>query len=329
MSDWSLEVESGPNGIVGTGRNEKGDSFRVHLIPVFPGVTVAVNEIHCEMLPPSAGTESTFREPPVSINYALAGNCEVERLDGSITAVRGGELSVSQIRARRQQRFPGSLYEGIEIYLDPPVMEEQSGWLRDQFGIDTEWLLQQYYGRDGVRICQTPRAIGQIVEQVRKILQAEEPDRILLRLLVLQLLHDLQTSLYPESSHMYLTESQVALAHEAERRMMEDLRVTVTARNLAREFQISDTSLKNYFHIVYGISMAAYLRRKRMARAARLLVETDLPVGRVAEEVGYGNQSKFAAVFREEYGRNPLEYRRSGRTQENRTGRHRTEKKRR
>ena len=50
-----------------------------------------------------------------------------------------------------------------------------------------------------------------------------------------------------------------------------------------------------------------------MRRAAELLRDTDLRVAEIAEQVGYENQSKFAAVFVKEYGCPPLEYRRRAR----------------
>mgnify|MGYP004547585261 CR=1 FL=1 len=48
-----------------------------------------------------------------------------------------------------------------------------------------------------------------------------------------------------------------------------------------------------------------------MKKAAELLIATRLPVAKVAEQVGYVNQSKFAAVFKKQFGLSPLEYRRS------------------
>lgn len=48
-----------------------------------------------------------------------------------------------------------------------------------------------------------------------------------------------------------------------------------------------------------------------MKKAAELLVITQLSVAEVAEQVGYVNQSKFASVFKKQFGLSPLEYRRS------------------
>ena len=73
----------------------------------------------------------------------------------------------------------------------------------------------------------------------------------------------------------------------------------------------SETSLKNYFRGVYGQNISVYLREIRLKKAAELFASTNLSVSEVAEQVGYMNQSKFAAVFKKQYGQTPLEYRRS------------------
>ena len=72
-------------------------------------------------------------------------------------------------------------------------------------------------------------------------------------------------------------------------------------------------SLKNYFRGVFGENLSVWLRKARMRRAAELLRDTELRVAEIAAQVGYENQSKFAAVFARQFGCSPLEYRRRAR----------------
>ena len=48
---------------------------------------------------------------------------------------------------------------------------------------------------------------------------------------------------------------------------------------------------------------------RRLARAAELLVETDLPVSEIISELGYENGSFFRKKFTERYGVTPYNYR--------------------
>lgn len=52
-----------------------------------------------------------------------------------------------------------------------------------------------------------------------------------------------------------------------------------------------------------------YLNRIRIAEAKRLLVETNLPIGEVADKVGFGHISNFNRVFKEYTGQSPSDLR--------------------
>lgn len=111
----------------------------------------------------------------------------------------------------------------------------------------------------------------------------------------------------------YFTSSQVAIARETRNILCADLSQNHTARELAERFQVAETSLKNYFRGVFGENLSTFLREARMRRAAELLQSSELRVAEIVAQVGYENQSKFAAVFVRRFGCPPLEYRRRAR----------------
>jgi len=67
---------------------------------------------------------------------------------------------------------------------------------------------------------------------------------------------------------------------------------------------------------VYGQNISSYLRETRMNAAAKLLADTQYPVAEISVRVGYSNQGKFAAAFREQFHMKPLEYRRQKRLED-------------
>ena len=115
----------------------------------------------------------------------------------------------------------------------------------------------------------------------------------------------------PSQACTFFTETQVDIAKRVEKIITSDLRQHHPAWELAAQFSVSETSLKNYFRGVFGQNISIYLREVRMKKAAELLATTRLSVAEVAEQVGYMNQSKFASVFKKQFGLSPLEYRRS------------------
>lgn len=81
---------------------------------------------------------------------------------------------------------------------------------------------------------------------------------------------------------------------------------------LAEHACFSTSQYQRVFHYAYGVSPYTYLRLLRVREMARLLRETDMPVLRVYERVGWGARSHAAVVFRDYFGTTPSGYRRYG-----------------
>ena len=88
--------------------------------------------------------------------------------------------------------------------------------------------------------------------------------------------------------------------------------------NCGRELRLAEIAAAAYlsaFHFarlfkkITGTTPHAHLAALRIARARRLLAETDLPVGEVGARVGYESQSHFTKVFREATGLTPRAFR--------------------
>ena len=58
-----------------------------------------------------------------------------------------------------------------------------------------------------------------------------------------------------------------------------------------------------------GLTPAAYIRKKRLEKAAVLLLTTGQDVGQIAESLQFCSASYFTASFRRQYGLSPIQYR--------------------
>ena len=63
------------------------------------------------------------------------------------------------------------------------------------------------------------------------------------------------------------------------------------------------------FKQAMGMPFLQYLHRLRIYHAERLLEQTDLPIARIAEQVGFCSAAYFTETFRKIHGRSPREYR--------------------
>lgn len=69
-------------------------------------------------------------------------------------------------------------------------------------------------------------------------------------------------------------------------------------RQLAREFALSESTLKRHFKAVYGKTMYEYYLEKKMELAKRLLQERKISVTETAYMLGYEKVSAFISMFK-------------------------------
>ena len=74
---------------------------------------------------------------------------------------------------------------------------------------------------------------------------------------------------------------------------------------LSCQFGLNRTKMAEGFKFLFGETVFEHIQRLRMERARELLLETDWPLWRVGEAVGYDRQSSFSAAFRVRYGYAP------------------------
>lgn len=91
-----------------------------------------------------------------------------------------------------------------------------------------------------------------------------------------------------------------ARAHYAEK---------ITAADLAAAAFCSERECYRSFQACLHQTPTEYIRHIRLQTACRQLLETDLPVTRIAQECGFGSSSYFGTQFRQEYGLTPSQYR--------------------
>lgn len=90
--------------------------------------------------------------------------------------------------------------------------------------------------------------------------------------------------------------------------MAQHLREPMTIRQLAQTAHVSVNTLERHFAENLNVSPSRYLKRKRLANAARML-SGGSSVAEACEQSGFPDYSNFIAMFRQSYGMTPLQYR--------------------
>ncbi len=89
------------------------------------------------------------------------------------------------------------------------------------------------------------------------------------------------------------------------------IRENIMVMDISRAAGMSRRALEIKFRREIGCSIHEYVRRLRTDKIVRLLVETDLPVGQIAESLGFADIQHFARYFRTNKEISPLAYRRA------------------
>jgi len=78
---------------------------------------------------------------------------------------------------------------------------------------------------------------------------------------------------------------------------------------LCKEVGTNETSFKRGFKLLFNTTFSKQLQQTRMDIAATELEFTDQPIIDIVYKVGYSSPSHFTKLFKQHFGRNPLQYR--------------------
>ena len=86
----------------------------------------------------------------------------------------------------------------------------------------------------------------------------------------------------------------------------------LSLEKVSKELNYSKFYIARVFKENTGHTLYRYIQNRRLAKAAKKLVETTQPIIEIALEAGYSSQQAFTKAFRYEYICTPQEYRRIG-----------------
>src|SRR5262249_11888713 len=92
---------------------------------------------------------------------------------------------------------------------------------------------------------------------------------------------------------------------------LDHLSLPLTQTDLARHAKMSLRTFARRFRDEVGVSPGRWLIQQRVARARELLESSDLPVDRIAGEVGFATGTSLRQHLRGTIGVSPLAYRRT------------------
>lgn len=113
--------------------------------------------------------------------------------------------------------------------------------------------------------------------------------------------------------------AQEAIALERDRVLLraatqiihESLAEPLRSNELAKRLGVSERRLMRAFEKRLGMSLADFIRQRRMLRAEYLLLHSPLSMVAIADEVGFSSPANFSTAFREYSGKSPSVFRKT------------------
>lgn len=106
-----------------------------------------------------------------------------------------------------------------------------------------------------------------------------------------------------------LDDQTIAWMQQVASLLMDNLSNEIKMSEIAKHFHMTDTNFSRFFKRCAGLNFSAYLRKIRIGKACRLLVDSDWKITVIANECGFRNLSNFNRYFLLETQLTPINYR--------------------
>ena len=204
-------------------------------------------------------------------------------MDGQFAFLSLGYMAVGTQQAQEEYCYPGVSMRGSSCFLI---------WIRcpgsparsfRRVRSSPEEIMEHLHTHRRLYLASTPPTVQTALDELWQLRDSHELG--LIKLLSARLLWEVKRQPVEASpSIRYFTAPRWPIARETREILCADLSQNHTVREFAQRFQVSETSLKNYFRGVFGENLSTFLREARMRRAARLLRDTELRVAEIAAQ---------------------------------------------
>lgn len=287
-------------------KNETGEGT-ITVYDVFPGVLLAYNDFHMSYY------DSVFQpeKEVFCIDHCREGRLEYSAGKNAYSYVEAGDLKLDR-RLTHVERFemPLAHYHGAMVAVDLKIAEASLPEEIKDFPVDVRKLQQKFCSDIYPNVIHEPASVEHIFGELYHV--PEEIKKAYFKIKILELFLYLDALEIPDSPEEkpYFYKAQVEKTKAVKRFLEKHMQENFTQEALAKQFDIPITAMKNCYKSIYGMPIGSWMLQYRMNYAAeRLLSEENISIAKLAGEVGYDSQSKFALAFRRVMGMSPTEYR--------------------
>lgn len=274
---------------------------------VYPGIALVYNDVHTSQI---AVEKTKDYHNVLEINHCREGRIEFESVEGELLYVKKGDMAINtKSGVKEYSDFPQSHYHGVTIEIDLDVLKDHPVEFMVDMQLDIEEMKNLFCKNNRCFVLHEKAEFEHLFTELYLVSDKIRNRYYKLKIIEILLFLSAIDVKQEQIEKRYFNKDLVAHVKEAHGYMTSHLTEKITIDFLSRKFHVTPTRLKKCFYEVYGNSIYAYLKEYRINKAAELLRNSDLEIGKIAGIVGYDNASKFASSFKSIMGINPNEYR--------------------
>ncbi|RAP50871.1 MAG: hypothetical protein BZ133_04555 [Methanosphaera sp. SHI613] len=291
--------------------------LKAHFIEydLLPGITLYFNK--CDLIQRYTNNDPIIQytnpKNMTVFNYLIKGQAQIGVDDNKYIPIKEDDIYIHAIPTYETTfSFYGETML-LHIVLDKSEIEKR----KDTYSIEYYKLLNKLFSiteNEKNIIFKSEHKIKDILMDMR-VYDAKDDisQRVYYQIKIIEIityLYELNISAMDNNYKTY-TDAQIRVVRKIKNHLSRDIASYISLEVLANSYGINLTTLKNCFRDMYGKPLYTWYREYKFLRAKELIKNTDYPISKIANMIGYKSSSKFTKAFKKEMGVLPSSYRKN------------------
>jgi len=283
--------------------NGYGNILVYHL---FPGIDLLFNDFIAEDCN-QISTSNSYND------YIIINHCNKGRFEtifkGKHIFLSEGDLVFSSGANEYLHDFPLGYYNGLQIIINLKIAQDSIDKIIGKNIINIRNLSKIIRNNGFFAIIRSNPEVEHVISELYNV--NESIKKAYYKLKVIELLLFLKNSEIKslENEFPKLKTENVKKIKEIRQYLIKNIALDITLNDLSNKFNISQSTIKKYFKIIYGKPLFTWFREYRLNQATIYLEKTNMPISEISKLIGYKDHSKFSKAFKKYYFLTPIKYR--------------------
>lgn len=281
---------------------------------LIPGVSIVINHANLKDRYGESDDILEFEHPEdvLIINFIRKGRCQLEVSPDKYLFVKENDINM-YLKKSNPHSF--SYIGGLTVY-HAIINRKQYPKMLTEYSQEYLDIINYFFEvcEDENIVFRAPDKIIEMIEEIENFeFKKEITSRVLFQLKTLEsltFLYEMEIEDEKLNQRTY-SDATIRVVRNIKNSLSRNIASYISLESLSLSYGINLTTLKNCFKDMYGKPLYTWYKEYKFYRARELIKNTDYPIAKIANMIGYKSSSKFAKAFKKEMGVLPSSYRKN------------------